>query len=79
MSIADLPVGDVAIVTSVEPASASARQRLLALGIVPGEKVVVEQRSPAIVVRVGWTRVALDRETAEKVLVRPEPVTRENG
>lgn len=69
MSIADLDVGQSAVIESVDAAAEGTRRRLLSLGLVPGERVTVEQRFPAYVVRVGWTRIALDHETAAVVLV----------
>jgi len=69
VSIADLEANSSATVCSIAEVSDSARQRLMALGIVPGERITVEQCYPAFVVRVGWTRVALDKETAAKILV----------
>lgn len=75
MSIADLEVGQTAVVDSLERTGSTTRRRLLALGLVPGERVVLEQRFPAYVVRVGWTQVALDHDTATMIMVHPEPAT----
>lgn len=73
LSLADLSTGDHARVVSVEEASETARRRLRSLGIIPGEEVILEQRVPTYVVRVGHTRVALDWETARCVeVVREE-------
>jgi ferrous iron transport protein A len=60
-------------VESLEGASSTTQRRLFSLGFVPGEQLLLEQRTPAYVVKVGWTRVALDRETAERVTVLPDP------
>ncbi|MEI6512121.1 MAG: FeoA family protein [bacterium] len=45
-------------------------RKLLAFGIVPGATLVVIQRFPAIVIRIGETEVALDLDTARLVTVR---------
>lgn len=75
MSLVELEVGQTAVVESLEGASSTTQRRLFSLGFVPGEQLCLEQRTPAYVVRLGWTRVALDRETAERVSVLPDPGT----
>ncbi|NUQ71721.1 MAG: ferrous iron transport protein A [Chthonomonadales bacterium] len=72
MSLAEMVIGQTAYVRTVAHPSASTRHRLLSLGMVPGERIILEQRSPSFVIRVGWTRIALDRETAEQVFVTSE-------
>jgi len=59
MSVADMEVGQSAVVASIEEAPASTIRRLLSLGVMPGECLILEQKSPAFIVRVGWTQVAL--------------------
>lgn len=44
--------------------------RLAALGLVPGARLRVQQVSPAVVVRVGHTTVALETSVAERIHVR---------
>jgi len=44
--------------------------RLGALGLMPGAWVVVQQRTPALVLRVGETEVSLDESVAREILVR---------
>lgn len=64
------PAGHPLVVRAVdlEPAR---RLRLAHLGLVKGATVVVEQRTPAVVVTVGGTTVALDAEVAREVHVEP--------
>jgi Fe2+ transport system protein FeoA len=45
--------------------------RLGALGLMPGSWLVVLQRKPALVVRVGETEISLDDAVAGEILVRP--------
>jgi Fe2+ transport system protein FeoA len=45
--------------------------RLGALGLMPGSWLVVLQRRPALVVRVGETEISLDDAVASEILVRP--------
>jgi DtxR family Mn-dependent transcriptional regulator len=45
--------------------------RLGALGLMPGSWLVVLQKKPAVVVRVGETEISLDDAVAGEILVRP--------
>jgi DtxR family Mn-dependent transcriptional regulator len=45
--------------------------RLGALGLMPGSWLVVLQRRPALVLRVGETEISLDDAVAGEILVRP--------
>jgi ferrous iron transport protein A len=77
MSLHDLPLHTAARITAVrlhgehDPVA----QRLDELGFVPGELVRVIGRGPfgrePIAVQVGFTRFALRRAEAERVLVEP--------
>jgi Fe2+ transport system protein FeoA len=46
---------------------------LAAFGIVPGALVHLRSRTPAFVVRIGETTLALDRQGAERIWVTLEP------
>ena len=41
----------------------------MAMGITPGSSLIVEQRFPSYIVKVGYTRAALDREIAATIFV----------
>lgn len=45
--------------------------RLAAFGIVPGAEIILIQRQPSAVVRIGETELAIDREIADDILVQP--------
>ncbi len=63
--------GSRAVVVDLSKLSAHERSKLMALGLMPGADVHVIQRFPSYVVAVGYTQLALDKETARLVLVRP--------
>lgn len=44
-------------------------RKLMALGIMPGSSLVLEQRFPSYIIKVGHTRTALDGETAASIFV----------
>jgi DtxR family Mn-dependent transcriptional regulator len=45
--------------------------RLAALGVIPGSEIRLHQRSPAFVIEVGETTIALDPEIAAEIFVKP--------
>ncbi|MBO8126312.1 MAG: ferrous iron transport protein A [Firmicutes bacterium] len=70
LNLAQLPKGRKARVCSLSETGKDL-QKLLIFGITPGQSVLVIQQYPTIVVEVGHTVVALDRQVASKVLVKP--------
>ena len=65
----DLEPGRRATVQRLVAPGGAELRRLLALGLLPGVEVEVERRWPALVVRAGGARVALDVELAAAVIV----------
>jgi DtxR family Mn-dependent transcriptional regulator len=62
--------GKVAFIRSLTPGRLD---RVGTLGLVPGAVLRLSQRRPAVVVEIGHTTLALDREIADTVYVRPLP------
>ena len=71
-TLATLAVGTRATVHRLASASGSDLRKLLALGVLPGVELEVERRWPAVVVRMGYTTLALDAALAEGVIVSRE-------
>jgi DtxR family Mn-dependent transcriptional regulator len=65
-----LKPGQRAQIVELKSESAARLDRLGALGLMPGAWVVVQQRNPALVLRVGETEISVDRSVAEEILVR---------
>ena len=65
-----LGVGGRARIVYVVPRDPSRLVRLSSLGILPGATVRLQQRSPAIVLAIGETTVALDPEIASEIYVK---------
>lgn len=59
-------------VAHVAPDEPQLLVKLSSLGLLPGATVVLQQKFPAAVVRVGETTVALDGEIAAQIFVLPE-------
>jgi Fe2+ transport system protein FeoA len=51
--------------------------KLSSLGVMPGVRITLVQRHPAVVLRIAETTIAIDREVADEILV--EPVGPERG
>lgn len=69
-SLPDLQVGQRATVVGIDRADVGHARKLLALGVLPGTTIEVEQRAPACVFRIGRSRFAVDGDLARAVRVR---------
>ena len=67
-----LTEGQAARVTCLEDPGGSPARKLAAIGVLPGIEVVLQQRSPAFVFRMGHADFAVDAELAAHVRVRLE-------
>jgi Fe2+ transport system protein FeoA len=70
-TLADLSAGEDAVVTGIDRSDAKRMKRLLALGVLPGEKIRVLEKYPTYVFSVGSTRMAVDEKTAGAIAVAP--------
>ncbi len=57
-------------VTCLESPGGGATGRLVAMGVLPGATILLVQRSPAFVMRLGHTELAVDAELAARIRVR---------
>jgi ferrous iron transport protein A len=62
--------GELARVTCLEDPGGAAARKLAALGVLPGVALVLVQRSPAFVFKMGHAEFAVDSELAGHVRVR---------
>jgi len=70
LTLSQLQAGRAACVVRVLPGP---RQlRLVSLGVVAGARIELQQHSPAIVVRLGATTLALEAEIGAEILVEVE-------
>lgn len=70
-SLGNMKPGQHGRITGLSHMDAALVHKLMALGVLPGETVVVLQTSPAYVVKIGYTQVALDYLLAQAVEVEP--------
>lgn len=64
-----IEIGQPKTVVGFQTQDESVQRKLVALGIMPGIELVLEQRFPSYIIKLGYTRTALDRETAESIFV----------
>lgn len=69
-SLGSLKPGESGRVAYIAAPDDSVLHRLAAMGIVPEAEVTLHQDHPGVVIRVGNTQVALDRETVDDIFVR---------
>ena len=67
-----LAAGDRATLVCMGLSTGTRERSLTVYGLVPGAEVEIVQQSPACVIRIDQTELALDREIADEILVEPE-------
>jgi Fe2+ transport system protein FeoA len=66
----ELSAGAAATVVSINSRRSARMARLSAFGLLPGSRLHLLQRHPALVVKVGETEVALEAAVAREITVR---------
>ncbi len=59
-------------IVGLSPSRQADLQKLITLGLFPGERVIILHHKPLHVVQVGYTQIALDRQGAGSIIVQPE-------
>jgi ferrous iron transport protein A len=67
--LVELQIGSKAIVTKIATGDEGVTRHLMAMGVIQGVTIMVENRFPSYVVKVGRSRAAFDSETAETIYV----------
>ena len=71
VTLADLRAGDRATVTGFVEGDEPLLRKLLALGLAPGDRIVLRRRWPVFVFELGPSSFAIDGVLAARVLVEP--------
>jgi len=71
--VMQLAVGEKGTVAFVHTKRHNYLQRLGALGLVPGASLCLRQTAPTLVMQLGETELALDRQAGEEIFVRRRP------
>jgi ferrous iron transport protein A len=70
MVLSSLKTGKIGTVASLKTEDEATLRKLMAMGIMPGIPITLEQRFPSYIIKVGRTRTALDRETAQVIYLQ---------
>lgn len=65
-----LAPGEAARIVHIVPREPGRLVRLASLGVMPGTRIHLQQTRPAVVVRIGETTLALEREIASEIFVK---------
>jgi DtxR family Mn-dependent transcriptional regulator len=71
LQLPQLDLGTRGRITFIHPRFAGRLEQLSSLGLVPGTDVHLRQQHPSVVVEVGETTLALDRDVARDIFVKP--------
>ena len=63
--------GDSGTIVRIQTTEPERVVKLSSLGVMPGVRVTLLQRHPAVVLQIAETSIALDGEIADDILVRP--------
>ena len=58
------------VITQFRKSDENLLKKLIAIGIMPGLPITLEQKFPSYVIKVDGTRIALDRSIAKAIYVR---------
>ncbi len=68
-SLSRLHAGECGRIVSVDSPSTSRLERLHVFGLIPGNRVTLEQQHPEFVLRVDHTELTVERDVANEILV----------
>lgn len=69
VSLTELEVGERATVFKIDAKDRKTLNKLMALGVLPGMKIVLMQKYPSFVFMVGNTRIATDEAISKNIMV----------
>lgn len=67
--LSDLLPGTTGKILTLTTPNRRLQRKLMNLGFIPGNEVKVMQRTPAYLIEVGFTQIALDKETCQLIQV----------
>lgn len=66
-----LRAGESGIIVRIASTEPERLVKLSSLGVMPGVRVTLVQRNPAVVLQIAATSIAVDREVADDILIEP--------
>lgn len=71
IQLASVKRGNSGTVAALKTKDEMILHKLMAMGISPGMPILLEQRFPSYIIKVGRTRAALDQEMAKVIYLHP--------
>lgn len=68
-ALIELRAGESSTIQSLDTQNASDLKKLLALGLLPGDRIEMVRLSPSVVFAIGATQFAIDRELARRIRI----------
>ena len=69
MLLTQLKIGIPAMIAKIDTKNKSTLNKLMALGVLPGMEVVLLQKFPSYILKVGNTRIAADDHITNSIIV----------
>ncbi|MBD2480644.1 MULTISPECIES: FeoA family protein [Planktothrix] len=70
MALSSVKTGKTGIISCLKTEDEALMRKLMALGIMPGINIQLEQKFPSYIIKIGRTRATLDQETAERIYIQ---------
>ncbi|NYE58821.1 FeoA family protein [Carboxydothermus ferrireducens] len=70
ISLYSMRPGEKGIVAYFNTKDEAIIKKLMAMGVIPGLPIALEQRFPSFIIKVGRTRAAIDQDIAKTIYVR---------
>ncbi|HIK34049.1 MAG TPA: ferrous iron transport protein A [Oscillatoriales cyanobacterium M59_W2019_021] len=68
--LSTIEIGQPKTIVGYHTQDATLLRKLVTLGMMPGIEIILEQRFPSYIIKLGHTRTSIDRETAESIFVQ---------
>ncbi len=70
MALSSVKAGKKCTISCLKTNDSHLIHKLMALGIMPGINIELEQKFPSYIIKIGRTRATLDQETATRIYIQ---------
>ncbi|CAD5923461.1 FeoA family protein [Planktothrix tepida] len=70
MTLSTAKIGRKGTILYLKTEDEALTHKLMALGIMPGIDIQLEQKFPSYIIKIGRTRATLDQETAQRIYIQ---------
>jgi len=68
--LVDMELGEEGVITFISPSFHKRFDRLSALGVIAGNRIILHQKEPSFVIRIDKTELAIDKNIAQEIFVK---------